>query len=1162
MVHFSRFRLSGFKSFVDPTELEIGPGLNGIVGPNGCGKSNLVEALRWVMGETSARKIRGDGMEDVIFAGTAQRPPRSAAEVTLILDNSELDAPEPFRTAQDIQVTRRIERDKGSLYKVNGKTVRARDVQMLFADTVSGSNSPALVSQGKITTIINAKPHERRHVLEESAGISGLYTRRHEAELRLRAAESNLTRLDDSMSSMRGQLGALKRQAGQAQKYRDLSETIRGLETLMYWHEWSAAHKRQKELTAQHSAIDTAIATAMGEVALHNTAHEKTLLALPGLRQADMKAHAALQALQIEIDRLAQDRKAAQDALEQAQRDHAQIEQDKEETAESSSETAASLDALVQEEKDLEVALAQLPARIEDHKTRLAAMQAQLDKMDRRYQDLLSAHAARQAEARKARQDTEEYERKARQAEERLSKAQAELDALVAQKNGLGDPEAAKQKRQDAHAALDAIAAKIDAQEQDREISRRTLEESQKFLQEINNDFRLIEGEIKSTSKLLESLRSDEGDTVLAALSVKPGYEKALARALGDLGLKAGMGESDAADVYWDETVLGAAASGSNDLPSLLEFVTVPSLLHHALSRVFVAPSAQAARDAAPALRAGESIVTTDGALWRWDGLRVRPTAKADTSGLSMEHKNRLALLEAERETLAARKVEVEAQVAQAEARYMDVYETLRQTTADRQKAEQAARAANAAWHDLENRLAQMGLRLDHAKEKQQQAAESHAEITAALKKAQAAQSGVSEDDTRKAEAELQKLQDDIAAQRGLLNAQRSDYDVLCFQQKQDNERAERIQSDKAVLQSRIEKLSARAQELSARHADLSARLQALRDNPVHDDTRRETLAQRLGELEAAAKASADALAAAENARLDTSKDLREAEHILATHKEKRASLQSEVAAVMADIERLDGTIRTQLQTAPATLSQKIDEAFGENEVPALEVAKERLIRARHERESMGPVNLRADQEAEEMAAQLETLTRECTDLTEAIDQLRKGIAKLNKEAREKMRAAFEQVNAHFQKLFVRLFNGGTAHLEMIESDDPLEAGLEIFAQPPGKALQSLSLLSGGEQTMTATALIFAMFMTNPSPICVLDEIDAPLDDSNVDRVCDLLEDIARNGRTRFLVVTHHRMTMARMDRLYGVTMSEKGVSKLVSVDLATQQSMLDQLTA
>ncbi len=1169
MVHFSKFRLSGFKSFVDPTEVEIGPGLNGIVGPNGCGKSNLVEALRWVMGETSARKIRGDGMEDVIFAGTAQRPPRSAAEVSLLLDNSMLDAPEPFGKVQEIQITRRIERDKGSVYKVNGKTVRARDVQMLFADTVSGANSPALVSQGKITTIINAKPHERRHVLEESAGVAGLYTRRHEAELRLRAAESNLTRLNDGMASMRGQLGALKRQAGQAQKYRDLSEKIRKLEMLIAWAEWNTAHLRQKELTGAHDALETQIATAMGDVARHNTAHEKALTAIPDLRQADMKAHAALQAVRIELDRLAQDQDAARQALEQAQADLEQVTKDTQETQDTHAETAAALAGLTEEEKELDTRLAQMPQRIEGQKERLSALQAQLDKMERRYQEVLSAHAAKQAEAKQARQELDDLHRKETQTAHRLAAAQAELASLQHQQAQLGDLDEARKTRQSAQEMLDAMLDTIDAQEQDKDLKRAILEENQKSIQDLSSDYRLIEGEIKSITQLLQSLTADQGEAVMNAITVDLGFEKALARALGDLGLNAAPRDcADGADIYWDEassSIAPPSGSGAEktglDLPCLLQFVKAPDVLHRALAMVFVADNASLAHSKAQSLRAGQSIVTKEGGLWRWDGLRIKPTAKTDTSGLSMEHKNRLALLEQEREKLAEKRATAESQVAQSEQSYMEAYEALRQSVSDRQKLEQDAKQATAALADLENRIGQITLRIDHAQEKATQIAADHHDIAESLAKAQSLQSEAGEEDRAKIEAEIKRLQDDMATQRDILNAQRSDYDVLTFQLKQDQERSDRIRTDKTVLEGRLEKLSQRVKELNSRHVEVDRRLAALQKNPVYAGDRQTKLADKIGQLETAAKASGDALAAAENLRSDLSKELRDAEHHLSAYKEKRAAIHAELSGLMGDVERMNESIRGQFQFPPAALHQKIADIFGDS-VPPVEAARSDLIRFKHEREVMGPVNLRADQEAEEMSASLNTLEKEYDDLTEAIDQLRKGIAKLNKEAREKMREAFVQVNAHFQKLFVRLFNGGQAHLEMIESDDPLEAGLEIYAQPPGKALQSLSLLSGGEQTLTATALIFGMFLTNPSPICVLDEIDAPLDDSNVERVCDLLDYIAKNGRTRFMVITHHRMTMARMDRLYGVTMSEKGVSKLVSVDLATQQTMLDQLMA
>lgn len=1165
MVHFSKFRLSGFKSFVDLTEVEIAPGLNGVVGPNGCGKSNLLEALRWVMGETSAKKMRGGGMEDVIFAGTTQRPPRSAAEVSLFLDNKEFDAPHPFEKVQDIQITRRIERDKGSLYKVNGKTVRARDVQMFFADTVSGANSPAMVSQGKITQIINAKPHERRHVLEESAGVAGLYTRRHEAELRLRAAENNLTRLDDSMQANRTQLNSLRRQAGAARKYTQLSDEIRKLEMLLATQEWSHSVTKFSDKNESYSSLEMSIAEVMKNVSLYHIAHEKILKQLPELRQQDMKRQASLQALKIEQERLSQDKKELQENLDRALTEKKQLEKDIAENSDHAKESAQTLTELTSEETEARERLTQTPQKLKDKQASLSQMQTTLDRLDRKHQNLLSARASLQTEAKEAANQYDSLKDKKQLSEARIADLEASLKHVAQEKEKLGNLLVLKENLKTAHYHLDTLRDQVSASENNKEIARKATEECQKALHDLKTDERILSGEIETLKSLLASMSEKQKGDVLDNLKVKQGFEKALSHALGDLGLNASL--NDSAEIYWEKTPYSKDSfkNVSISLPRLSDFVDAPQNLSAALASIYVCANDEEdegkAKTYSNELKPGESLVTKSGFYYRWDGLRIKPEANTGNAGLSLEHKNRLDLLLEQKNVISTQIEKAAKALESSEQNYMSIYEKLRKDTQDLHENERQVKELYKAVQKQENELTQIEMRYEHALERVNNAKTEYKDIKTQFLTAEKKINSLNKDEAEKTAQELDNLREQIATQRELLNNQRSDYDVLLFQTKQDEQRLQRIQEDRQTLIRRHEQAQKRETDLRNRIKDCEQRIEKYNNNPKSHSINADTLYEKIETLETQCKQSSDALAAQETARADSSAELRKAEQELSSLKETRAALQTEITAIKADLERIKGQISASYEMPPSALKQKLDEIFADH-CPTDKEAHNDLIRLRHERESMGPVNLRADVEAEELQESLNELERECEDLVAAIDHLRKGIAKLNKEARERMRTAFLAVNAHFQKLFTRLFNGGQAHLKMIESDDPLEAGLEIFAQPPGKALQSLSLLSGGEQTMASIALIFAMFMTNPSPICVLDEIDAPLDDSNVDRMCDLLEDIAKEGKTRFMIITHHRMTMARMDRLYGVTMSEKGVSKLVSVDLATQASFIDQLTA
>lgn len=1156
MIQFNKLRLTGFKSFVDRTELDIGPGLTGIVGPNGCGKSNLVEALRWVMGENSAKRMRGGGMEDVIFNGTSSRPQRNFAEVALLLDNSDRSAPAAYNSEDEIEVTRRIERDHGSLYKINGKTQRARDVQMLFADTVTGANSPALVSQGRVTAMINAKPQERRLILEESAGISGLYARRHEAELRLRAADNNLQRLQDLTGSMEARFGALKKQARQAVRYRELSAEIRQVEVTIACLEWKLLSNRIEAARTKFGEAESRVAEHMTTVNQLSQTQNVQSEDLPELRKAEAEAAAALQANKLALQRLDDQERDLQNQLSEAREQLEQLKADRDHEKQSLGENSSILERLESEEKSLIENRKNEDTMLAEKKSIKARLEEKVLTLEQDYE----AFMGKVAESKASRQA---LEKQVAADESRLLVAQERQEALT-------EDLAKARSRFDEDSKLDELKQEIISLETQVSEGRAAFETAQTALNDARETVETTrtvaqdtekkkagtQTEIDTLKSVLQSDTQDSFKPILDDIQTEKGFETALSRALGDTLMASTDGQ---APVIWLEREYNV--SDFPALPSgvdqLEPHVKAPRHLKAALSLIGVVDTVDAGANAAAALKPGQSIVSRDGAYWRWDGLHIKPEA-SDRHALALQQKNRLKDLERDLPSLIA----AAEQAAQA-------FEAAKQARDDAQEKvenlQSATRESERALTMRQNELnrateERSGLFAEIAKleEALSRCAEDIVTYTASIADNAKALEAYDERTQETQSEEIEKLRTRLVEARDGLREAVRELDSLEQEQSRRMARLHAIADERVNLQNRSIRSRERIKEQDEREGTLTEKLESLENRPQTITNDREALLDKISTLENARNQSADRLAVVENELGDTNKALKEAENLLTEAREARAGAQATVSAGEEQLSEMLLSIEEHFSAAPQALAAEAKLDLNAETLPAIEplkADKEKMIRSR---DMIGPVNLRAEVEATELEKELSGILEERNDLIQAIEELREGINKLNKEARERLLAAFDHVNAHFQRLFVQLYGGGQAHLKLIESDDPLDAGLEIFAQPPGKTLQSLSLLSGGEQTLASIALIFAMFLTNPSPICVLDEIDAPLDDANVNRVCDLLDEIAARGETRFLIITHHRLSMARMDRLYGVTMAERGVSQLVSVDLNKQMDFLE----
>ena len=1154
MVHFSKLKLYGFKSFVDKTELEIGPGLNGIVGPNGCGKSNLVEALRWVMGEKSAKNMRGGGMEDVIFAGTSKRPARNLAEVTVVIDNQDGTAPAPFNAATEIEINRKIEKDKGSQYRVNGKAVRARDVNLLFADTMTGANSPALVSQGRITEIITAKPEDRRKILEESAGITGLHSRRHEAELRLRAAEQNLTRLDDSLGEMRSRLSSLKRQARQADRYKDLSDQIRRLDMALSWSEWKTIHAKIKQDREIFSAHNETVQKWLKDTQDLTAAIEKLEGTLPSLRKNHMEAQAVLQNFRVSLERLEQDIQSKAKGLQDAIEARAQLDKDSEFVQSQYDQVIEDMDKAVASLNDLQNEGTTLPEEIEKAEQNLAKQQMA-------YQELLNKkHNAETAiaVAAQSRVSLENQKDGLNATIEKLNNNMTVLSGHIQDTEtalkGIDPDNSLSVSVDDLKQDIDQTTQKINNQIQQVSTAHDHYETTKRDLENTESDYRTLVGEyqgLKSIADRSQPTDQPQGDAALLShLSVTEGYERAVSMALGQWLSMAGT--NNQASVYWSGN--GASVKTPKDAKPLSDFVQAPKSLSPLLNAVGVVD----AIDGQTMLEAGQMLVTQNGDVHRWDGLVVSADAASfnDQASVILEQQNRMAALERDIAKAEKEKAAKQALVVQAKDTLSDAETTLETLRTDLTKAENTYRETVHAQDRLRDQQKSL---LEKLSDYQDRLKNNQLELHDAKSRLNDIETQLDNADDTK----LETLRDIIDQTDSALNdAQSAITDTQNRLAKYRQELSNRT-STMTTLQATIDryeaekvKLSGRLDDLTARADTLDAKIRAYKANEDDDtDALREELLSKIAAQDAVLKDIAITLEEQETHYKSLQTDLREAESNMAAARENRATAQANVANAETDLNRIEAVIKEKYDVTPQSLEEQTYSLF-DHDIPSLETLHNDKDMITRQRDGIGPVNLRAAIESEETETHLSEMEREYNDLTQAIEQLRGGIAKLNREAKERLAIAFARVDAHFQKLFNQLFEGGTAHLEMVQSDDPMESGLEIYAQPPGKSLQKLSLLSGGEQTLTATALIFAMFLTNPSPICVLDEIDAPLDDANVDRVCTMMENIARDTDTRFVVITHHRMTMARMDRLYGVTMSERGVSQLVSVDMALQAEM------
>ena len=1131
-----RLKLSGFKSFIEPADLRVEPGLTGIVGPNGCGKSNLLEAIRWVMGEASPKSLRGGGMDDVIFAGTASRPPRDFAEVSILLDRTSDEDNAP----RESEVTRRIERGAGSAYRIDGRDVRAKDVALLFADAATGAHSPSLVSQGKVGSIISAKPVERRQLLEEAAGISGLHARRKDAEQKLRATEANLARLGEILSDQEQRAAQLRRQARAAERYRKLSDEIRSVEAKLLHARWVEAERAAGAANAEAQAAEADVETIQRAMVDTQAAQEAANQLLTERRNALATSRDAAHDLAHQLATARARRDTVARRLEELDRLDAALEADIAREKALHGDAAAAIAQIEEERSTIEQRLDDAEAQGGRIAAELNAAEALSREAEAALAELLARQAAMRAERRVAEAALEA-------AQAQLGRTRQEGDKLAQHIAMLGDGSEQTTARDEAAANAKAAAAALEQAEvrrQTAEDGRAVAAEQRDAAESTLSSARAAWSAAKSEHDALARALEHGGGSAIASLAAEPGYERALAAALGE-DVDAAIGNDGARRWQGSDELPGDPALPAG-VERLANRVSAPPELARRLRQIGVVE-----KDSGQPLAVGQRLVTLDGRLRRWDGFA------AEGSGAAAAER----LLRANRHAELARAIPDLEQAAEAALKGRDsalaemetcrarAEEARHQALSAERDARDAARAGDAATAALE-RIEAQRVELEQRREDLKPVMDASNEAVAAAERSLAALP-----DPASLERDVEAARASAATAATGVADKRAESATRARETAADRERhstAGREQSEWRRRQADAERRLAAGLERQKGQASERAEL----------ETQPAELDRQIAELERANSESQVKVAEASAAEGEAERALAEAAAQVTLAGERFADARERRAGALA---RAEGQRERSAEFAKSCIEkfecvpQRLPETLGfdpdENRNADAESAT--LERLTAERERIGPVNLVAERELAELDETRTQGAAEAEELTQAIHRLRGSIGNLNREGRVRLLDAYERVDGHFRRLFTTLFDGGQAHLELVESDDPLEAGLEIMAQPPGKRLSALTLLSGGEQALTAIALIFALFLTNPAPICVLDEVDAPLDDANVERFCELLHCMTQETDTRYLIVTHNAVTMSRMDRLYGVTMIEKGISRLVSVDLGGAETLL-----
>ena len=1146
---FTRLKITGFKSFVDTTVLDIKPGLTGLVGPNGCGKSNIVEAMKWNMGEAGPSRLRAGEMNDIIFAGTKGRPSRNSAEVTLTIENNNEELLQAYTDSSEIEVSRKIEKDDGSTYQINNKEVRQRDVQILYADIAIGSRSNAIVDQGQVGKIINSKPQERRQILEEAAGISGIHARKHETELKLKSTETNLDKLEEIITNDVSRLKELSRQSNQAKRYKTISENIRKLEATILYQRWNSNKEKieinKKQLESCTENVNQ-ITRKIASVSLQQQNIENDL---PALREENQKYSNILNKLKVEYDILIKEEESI--SLEKAkQKDTiknliAEIFNEEKLFKELDiqyKELTTKIDTIKINTTDININ--ELKENLENLKKEEAYNSEKLTESERALAYNTSQIENLQNEIVKLKLQKEETKNSLQKNIEEIknlntiSKENNEKDVF------LNKIDILKKKLKDEDSKEISTLKKLDI------IVKKIKNLNEKIDQKkivLQNKLRSIDQYNASKDILTKLFESDEKNIVINYLKFPNGFEKAIEAALGH-GLKASLEKSS---IEWRNIDQQSLKSLPEGIKSLSDYTKgVPEVLN-ILKLTGLVDTSEQGDLLQHKLIPGQQLVTKNGGLWRWDGYTHTENAKTPANQILQNKTNLIELtskinsLQSEISNHETDILNLNSEINSSENNKIDnnaILLKINNSKIDIRSIIEKEQSAMSIYLENNNVNKTKLAILESSKSKNEYLFKKLSnELAICLKK----ELSVSQIE------DLKKNINQITSKNNEKKIELNNY--FSVYQKElsaiDNREnhLNQLVNEKSRLDSQINNIKNRIKNLKYNKNHLELDIKNLDLKPIQIEKLKLKIFNEIDNLKKKSNNISEKLLNKENENKSILNELKTYNEELINYREDKARqeslLQQSIERNNEDRER----IYEKLKITPDKFNEIIDLSIETQGIEESNLTLEKLI---IQRERIGPVNLVAEEDSEKLRIKLEEIDQEKEDLINAINKLRSSIRAINKEARARLLEAFDEVNKHFKELFTNLFGGGEAYLNLEGSDDPLESGLELMASPPGKKLQQMSLLSGGEQALTAMALIFSVFLTKPSPICVLDEVDAPLDESNVDRFLDLIDSISKKSETRFLVISHHRLTMARMDRLYGITMQEPGVSQLVSVSL------------
>ena len=1139
---FQSVRISGFKSFLEPTEIQMNRGLTGVVGPNGCGKSNIVEAIKWIMGENSARQMRGDGMDDVIFSGTDERPSRNFAEVSIKLDNSEKKAPAIFNHYDEIEITRKIEREKGSVYRVNGKQVRARDIQLIFADNGTGARSSGIVGQGRIAQIIDSNPEDRRVILEEAANIKGLHSRRHEAELKLKGASDNLDRLSDIEQTYKEQLIELEKQGRKAARYRSVGERIRKAEATLFFNLMNNAKKEANDLDIQLKNANEDVSQGQIKVAEHTKSQLHLANKIPDLKKDEAEKAAILQTLNITKIKLDEEKSSAQNALQNIKNQINLINNDIARESEIKEDAKKSLSNLLTEEKNLKEDSENFSTKI----TKATDLVKKLRSISDAADDKLSTITS---EIYSIKSDKSDLEKRIKNLKQKIEVTQNQLANFNIEddKNRFKlDKEKIinlKKLIQENNQLNDGYNVELEKLEK---LETRLVEEKNTAVFEFNK----VNLEFDSLSTLLgrDTLNSNTLEKTIGNIN---NLEEAIGSVLGETLLAPILSDDQSTEnaTYWREDFKTISTSSlPESVIPIVTKITKSSILDTALKGVGIVDNKEIAFKLQKELTFGQALTTPSGGLWRWDGF-VQPQGVQNSYSERLQQIARLRLLQNKLPSLKEKQ-------SLSEKRLEECFNNIKKYKDDLANLQVKLSSLISESNELE---------LQNTK------VESKLLSSEALIKELKNTERMSMEELSELEKEFNNslnlpslLAEELKVRNNADQSRNELTDAMAAEQQIKSE--ESFKSRNLIqLGHQKENWKVREEEAKTRLISLEERLKASQDEKNRLSTLPESFEKKEAELNTKIEEAisnrniaADQLVKNETSLNDADKLVREAEKAVSTLREEMIKIEALLNLSKAKIQNIEDRVFEKLKIKSTELNKFINTKEEDQPIKSIEILEKTLQRLLNERETLGAVNLRAEDEMNEMLNKIEVMSKERVDLEEAIAKLRSGIFELNKEGRQRLKESFEEVNENFKQLFQKLFGGGNAELRLVGNEDPLQAGLEVLASPPGKKMQLLSLLSGGEQALTAISLIFSVFLCNPAPICILDEVDAPLDDTNVGRFCDLLNQIVDETNTYFMVITHHRLTMAKMDRLFGVTMEQKGISKLVSVDLEQASRIRD----